>query len=136
MANLTDQRDRLQAELDSCELLCNRMDAQHESFPSVQSSSIKVRSRSPFKFSFVSKMRICMCNLVVLLQLSDELHRLQSENQRLQRYLSKEKLNVSTLEQILSESRNEQSGHNESVSELKEEIRGLKANIKCLQESL
>lgn len=43
-------------------------------------------------------------------------------------------MNVSTLENILSQTRNER-GHF-SVTELQDEIRGLKANIKCLKEAL
>lgn len=108
VANLTDQRDRLQAELDSYELMCNKKHTQHESCSAVNSSNKT---------------------------LDEKLHRLQSENEQLQRYLSKEKINVFTLEQILSDTRSEQSGH-KSVSEMQEEISGLKANIRCLQESL
>lgn len=69
-------------------------------------------------------------------QVSDELTRLRIENEVLQNHLSREKRNVSTLENILSETRGEQAEQNTSLSELQEIIRGLKATVKCLQESL
>lgn len=65
-----------------------------------------------------------------------ELLRLETENQCLQEHIANEKVNVTTLEKLLSESRKNKFDRNISVSELQEEIRGLKANIKCLQESL
>lgn len=54
----------------------------------------------------------------------------------MQEQIANEKINVSTLERLLSETRKNKMEHNTSVSELQEEIQGLKANIKCLQETL
>jgi predicted RNase H-like nuclease (RuvC/YqgF family) len=62
--------------------------------------------------------------------------RLKEENEILQNCLAQEKQKVSTLEKLLSEMRSEQAGHQTSVSELQEVIGGLKATIRCLQESL
>lgn len=69
------------------------------------------------------------------MQIGDELYRLHAENERLQKNLCKEKSNVTALEHMLTES-HEGMEHNVSIDELHDEIRGLKANIKCLQEAL
>lgn len=42
VSNLTDQRDRLQAELDSCELMCGRTEKHEDSLSAGKSSGRKV----------------------------------------------------------------------------------------------
>lgn len=60
---------------------------------------------------------------------------MHAENERLQKNLCKEKSNVTALEHMLCETRDGME-HSISTDELRDEIRGLKANIKCLQEAL
>lgn len=77
-----------------------------------------------------------MVTCIYFLQLEDKCNKLEHKVSYLEEQLSHGKIKVATLERRLQETETDHKDCSRIISELREEIKGLHATIKCLEESL